>query len=263
MLVKIFSGSMWEDRLLKFVEIFTKRREEFELVLTIHTGVDVDEVNIKPNSTEGMAELNQRYDPRPKCPSCSWQVTTPIRMEVMKEMFQKFVTPEQRQLDLLVKKKGGNAVIDNEQVMKELSDAEASISVPAGRERHRSTRKFELAEIQHEIREEPATAIEKNAEFFNRKFDIQRRQIQEDIDRVVRREGDRIISAVTAGPYERIFDPVRLSLGSWTSTSPSIKDLYNIWKEMVSSFDSVLVTSGLKDYRDGAVASRPDILSLP
>lgn len=132
----------------------------------------------------------------------------------MKEMFQKFVTSEQRQLDHLVKKKGGIAIIDNEQAMRELSDSEASISVPTGRERHRPMKKFELAEIQHEIREDPATAIEKNAEFFNRKFDIQRRQIQEDIDRAVRREGDRIISAVTAGPHERILDPVSLSLGS-------------------------------------------------
>lgn len=132
----------------------------------------------------------------------------------MKEIFQKFVTPEQRQLDLLVKKKGGSAVIDNEQVMRELSDAESSISVPSARERHRSNKKFELAEIQHEIREGPAAAIERNAEFFNRKFDIQRRQIQEDINRAVSREGDRIISAVTAGPHERILDPVRLYLGS-------------------------------------------------
>lgn len=129
----------------------------------------------------------------------------------MKDMFQKFVTPEQRQLDFLVEKKGGKGIVDNEQAMRELSDAESSISVPTGRERYRSPKKFDLAEIQHEVREEPAVAIEKNAEFFNRKFDIQRRQIQEDIDHAVRREGDRIISAVTAGPHERILDPVRLS----------------------------------------------------
>ena len=131
----------------------------------------------------------------------------------MMEMFQKFVTPEQRQLAFLVEKKGGDAIIDNEQVMRELSDAEASISAPTGMERHRPTKKFDtsdLAEIQHEIRDDPAVAIEKNSELFNRKFDIQRRQIQEDIERAVSREGDRIISAVTAGPHERVLDPVRI-----------------------------------------------------
>ena len=135
----------------------------------------------------------------------------------MMEMFQKFVTPEQRQLAFLVEQKGGDAIIDNEQVMKELSDAETLISAPAGMERHRPAKNFEiadLAEIQHEIRDDPAVAIEKNAEVFNRKFDIQRRQIQEDIERAVIRGGDRIISAVTAGPHERVLDPVLIFVGS-------------------------------------------------
>jgi hypothetical protein len=131
-------------------------------------------------------------------------------MEVMMQMFRKFVTPEQRQLAVLVEQKGGDAVIDNEQAMRELLDAEASISAPTGMERRKPAKRFDLVEIQHEIQDDPTEAIEKNAEFFNRKFDIQRREIQEDIERAVRREGDRIISAVTAGPHERIVDPVRI-----------------------------------------------------
>jgi len=132
----------------------------------------------------------------------------------MMQMFREFVTPEQKRLTVLVEQKGGNSVIDNEQVMKELSDAEIQISAPTGMERHRPTKKFDFVEIQHEIRDDPIEAIEKNAEFFNRKFDIQRRQIQEDIERAVSREGDRIISAVTGGPHERIVDPVCIFVGS-------------------------------------------------
>ena len=116
----------------------------------------------------------------------------------MMEMFQKFATPEQRQLALLVEQKGGgDAIIDNEQVMRELSDAEASISAPAGMERRRPAKEFDLVEIQREIRDDPAVAIEKNAEFFDRKFDIQRKLIQVDVKRAIRHKGDRIISAVT------------------------------------------------------------------
>ena len=153
----------------------------------------------------------------------------------MIKLFRTFVTPEQKQLAArvkekkklaaLAKQKGGDAVIDDEQslldaiidderVMKELLDDEASISAPAGMERRKPAKEFNLAEIQHEIRDDPTEAIEKNMEFFNRKLDIQRRQIQEDIQRAVRQEGDRIISAVTAGPHERIVDPVRISVGS-------------------------------------------------
>ena len=133
-------------------------------------------------------------------------------MEVMMEMFQKFATPEQRQLALLVEQKGGgDAIIDNEQVMRELSDAEASISAPAGMERRRPAKEFDLVEIQREIRDDPAVAIEKNAEFFDRKFDIQRKLIQEDVKRAIRHKGDRIISAVTVGPHECILDSVHIS----------------------------------------------------
>ena len=127
-------------------------------------------------------------------------------MEVMLQMFQKLVTPEQKKLADLVQEKGGNAVLDDEQAMKELAAVETSLSSASGQN---GSGRFDLAEIQHEISDDPTGAIEKNAEFFNRKFDIQRRQIEEDVARAVRREGDRIILAVTAGPYDRIIDPVR------------------------------------------------------
>jgi hypothetical protein len=138
-------------------------------------------------------------------------------MEAMMEIFRKFITPEQRQLALLVEQKGGRAVIDNEQVLKELSD-QASKCAPSSMERHRLAKKFDLAEIQNEIDDDPVEAIKRNAEFFNRKFDIQTRLIQEDIERAVNRAGDRIISAVTADPHDRILDPVRLFVEKRIST---------------------------------------------
>ena len=122
------------------------------------------------------------------------------------QMFQTLLTPEQKKLADMVEKKGGNAVLDNEGVMRELVAVEVSLSSASGRH---SNERFDLAEIQHEITGDPTGAVEKNAESFNRKFDMQRRQIQEDIARAVRREGDRIITAVTAGPHDRIVDPVR------------------------------------------------------
>ena len=123
----------------------------------------------------------------------------------MLQMFHKLLTPDQKKIADLVEKNGGNAVLDNEIVMKELIAAEASLTSAGSRH---SAGRIDLAEIQHEIKDDPTDAIDKNAEFFNRKFDMQRRQIEEDIARTVRREGDRIISAVTAGPHDRIVDPV-------------------------------------------------------
>ena len=130
-------------------------------------------------------------------------------MDAMLQLFQEFVTPEQKKLAVMVEQRGGVAVLENEQAMRELSDAEFIISAPSGSDnRHGGARPFDVVELQHEIKSDPNEAIEKNAEFFSRKFEIQRRQIVEDIARVVNREGDRIISVVTAGPHDRIVDPV-------------------------------------------------------
>ena len=128
-------------------------------------------------------------------------------MEVMLQMFQKFLTPEQRKLADLVEKAGGNAILDDEHAMKELAAAEALLSP-------HSHHRFDLAEVRREISGDLTDAIEKNAELFNRKFDIRLRQIEEDFIRAVGREGDRIIYAVTSGPHDRIVDPVRPAMHS-------------------------------------------------
>ena len=129
----------------------------------------------------------------------------------MLQLFQEFITPEQKKLAVMVERRGGAAVLENEQALRELADAEFAFVAPSGSEnRHGGGRPFNIVELQHEIKGDPDESIEKNAEFFNRKFDIQRRQIVEDIARAVNREGDRIISAVTAGPHDRIVDPVWL-----------------------------------------------------
>ena len=128
-------------------------------------------------------------------------------MEVMLQMFQKFLTPEQRKLADLVEKAGGNAILNDEHAMKQLAAAETSLFP-------HSHRRFDLAEVRREISGDLTDAIEKNAELFNRKFDIRLRQIEEDFARAVGREGDRIISAMAAGPHDRIVDPVRLALHS-------------------------------------------------
>ena len=131
----------------------------------------------------------------------------------MLQLFQEFITPEQKKLTKMVEERGGIAALENENAMKELVEAEFHFVAPSGSDnRHGTGRPADVAELQHEIKDNPNDAIEKNAEFFNRKFDIQTRQIVEDIARAVNREGDRIISAVTAGPHDRIVDPVRFEI---------------------------------------------------
>lgn len=47
---------------MEFVEVFTKRRDEFKFSLVIHTAVGVDEANLKLGSVdERTAELNRKW----------------------------------------------------------------------------------------------------------------------------------------------------------------------------------------------------------
>ena len=142
----------------------------------------------------------------------------------MTKMFQEnFVIPEHKRLAFLVKQKDGDAAIHNEQAMKELWTEEVLISTSVGNgrsgsalvgnERHRSAPKFDLVEIQREIQGDPTKAIEKNEESFDSKLRVQMRQIQERIEHIAK-QGERIYSAVTGGPYERIVDPVRIPVRS-------------------------------------------------
>ena len=128
----------------------------------------------------------------------------------MMKLFQEmFVTPEQRQLAFLVKQKGGDKVIHDDQAMTELlNKVEAPASV--GNERHRPTKKPSLEEILREIRGDPIDAIEKNEKHFNDMFHLQMRQIEESVNRAMNQHEDRIISAVNAGPHDRVKDPVRI-----------------------------------------------------
>ena len=133
----------------------------------------------------------------------------------MMRMFQeKFVTPEQRRLTFLVKQKGGDAAIHDRRALEELWNEEAMISAPVENERNRTSKKFNFEEVRREIQGDPADAIEKNEESFNGKFRVQMRQIQEDIERAVKQQGDRVISAVTGGPHDRVVDQVRILVRS-------------------------------------------------
>jgi hypothetical protein len=189
--VKLLAGPMvWEGRLLRFVEVFTNRRKQFEFAMAAHT-------------TLGVEVVIQKMD------------VVDERMNIMMQLFQEFLTPQQKMLAAKVEEMGRDAVLENEGMMKELVGVEPTLN--AG-----SAPPLDLDELRKEIKRDPEEVIQMNSEFFDRKFGIQKREIEESMARVVGREGDRIISAVTAGPHDRIADPVWRDILSFriTHTSP-------------------------------------------
>ena len=199
LIVKILGGPIWEGRLVKFVGVFAKRREDFIFAMAAHTTIGVDSANLK------MDNLSQKYAVSP----CILEVkvlTTCLRMDVMLQLFKEFATPQQKELAAMVENMGGDAVLNDKQAMEELVRVEPKLTVRPGRKDGGG--RFNFVELQKEIKESPDKAIERNAEFFSGKFEIQKREIEE----IVTRESDRVISAVIAGPHDRIIDPVSLRL---------------------------------------------------
>jgi len=62
LLAKVMLGSIWDAKLLEFVQRFTKRRQEFEFELSVHTNQGVDKANIKLDAIGHDAHtLNEKY----------------------------------------------------------------------------------------------------------------------------------------------------------------------------------------------------------
>ena len=136
------------------------------------------------------------------------------RMDVMLAYFQTCMAPEYKEMATRINDRGGiQAVMDNERLLKELVDARGvseSTAEVRGAHGHRREVAFDMEELRAELKEDVEMAMEKNSHTFSRKFEMQRKQIVDELTKAIHREGDRIIDAVTAGPHDRIIDPVSL-----------------------------------------------------
>ena len=195
LLVKVIKSFVWEGTLKAFIKLFANRRKAFMFELSIHVGVGIDIANRK------LKEIDSKLD-------------------VLLAIFPRIVSPEQQQLAALVENRGGEEVVmrDND-TLKELLkfkpageiDQEKRSSGRDGPEQNRHEDN-DLAVVKQELFDSPELAIKKNLEVFEQKFKMQQRELAEEMRRMVHHEGDRVIEAVTAGPHDRIIDPVRFIL---------------------------------------------------
>ncbi|KAI9464112.1 hypothetical protein BJY52DRAFT_1221492 [Lactarius psammicola] len=206
LLAKVFLGSVWDAKLLSYVTLFSKRRQEFEFELSIHTSQGVDKANVK---LDDIGDTTRTLDEK---------------MNVMIAMFQQLVGPEQKSLSELVAAKGGvKALRNNDKMLLSLAEQTTSKAPSApSSEGHRMTRAKpsdanpNADDLRKDLFEDPDAAAEKNRIVFFRKFEVQKRQIIDELTLVVTRESDRVIQVVKGGPHEKILD----------------RSIHEIWKEM-------------------------------
>ena len=131
-------------------------------------------------------------------------------------MFEQLISPEQKQLSATIATKGGvKALRNNDKMLLELERKVSGAPSAPSAEGHRAPRSkpgdtYQNADdLRTEIFEDPDAAVEKNQTVYFRKFEAQKRQIIDELTLVVKRESDRVIQEIKAGPHERILDRVR------------------------------------------------------
>ena len=132
-------------------------------------------------------------------------------------MFQQLVSPDQKHLSELVAAQGGvKALRNNDKVLLSLEETASKAASAPSSEGHRMLRtkpsdaKTNADDLRKDIFEDPDAAADKNRVVYFRKFEVQKRQIIDELTLVVKRESDRVIQIITGGPHERILDRVSI-----------------------------------------------------
>ena len=137
-------------------------------------------------------------------------------MEAMHESFKTMLTPLMKQLQNRIRKEGMDEILRSDSLLRELNGLESNTDpflVKTKDEQLKAVRSnpdanSDFKDLKKELQEDPAITIEKNLEVFKRKFEMQKKEIVEEIDKLVVRESDRVIQSVLAGPHEKILDRV-------------------------------------------------------
>jgi hypothetical protein len=199
--VKVLKGPLYEGRLADFAARFSERRKELHLALQMHTTLGVDKAN------RTLADVNRTVR----------AVDEKLNMILL---FRRLDSPHEKELLKFIDSKGGpKACLADNSILKELSyvneSADTSSALSTLRDhgglsqRRSQTLDYKAFYIlRKDLREDVQEALQKNMAVFERKLDVQKRQIITELEGVVHREGDRVISAVTSGPHDRIVDPV-------------------------------------------------------
>jgi hypothetical protein len=211
LLAKVLLSSAWNAKLLDFVELFARRRQEFQFELSIHTNQGVDKANVKLDAIgDATRELSKQFGHLHF--RANHALTIGYRVDAMKVIFQQLVSPEQNRLAELVEEKGGLKVLrDNDKMLRDLEETASKSSSKLSIE-ERGIRQAKLGDsdlnLGNDIFEDPNDAAEKNWAVFSRKFEAQKNQIIDKLTLVVQRESDRVIRGVQGSAHERIRDRV-------------------------------------------------------
>ncbi|KAJ6608452.1 hypothetical protein B0H10DRAFT_1815812 [Mycena sp. CBHHK59/15] len=224
-LAKTLKSKIYEGRLAGYVASFATHKQEIRLALAVHTALGVDAANRKLDAAGAQLQ------------SADAHLRTLGRQ--MDALFRRLDTPRERDAARLIADKGGaHAVVESDGALTELlaKSGEASGAGDIAAARKALTR---------ELAEDVDAAFARNATLFDRKLEMQGRQLED----AMAETGKHIISVLSAGAHEKIADA----------------DLQALWKDMgwKGSVKARHFVLAMNDYYTDKFSSRSVVGSAP
>jgi len=135
---------------------------------------------------------------------------------MMKMVFERMQTPEERELANFVESKGGvDAVLSDDELLDEVAKNQQKAEEQSGIKgiRPPDWKPLDLPKLRKEVNKEVDTILAENSKIFEQRFEAVAISVKE-VKGTIIRESDRVIETILAGigkgPHERILDKVRL-----------------------------------------------------
>ncbi|EED85033.1 predicted protein [Postia placenta Mad-698-R] len=158
LLAKVLKGPLWENTFANFVSMFSQRRDDIEFALSIHIAGKVDGLHEK---VDDLAQIVER------------------KTDMILEFLKNYIPPEHTDVCKQIDRRGGReAVLKNDDALQEL--VSARLEPNSSRPSNQATALARNAK--HELESQlidPAFQIQNNTQSFDRKFEMQQRQILE------------------------------------------------------------------------------------
>ncbi|TFY59079.1 hypothetical protein EVG20_g7918 [Dentipellis fragilis] len=189
--LKILTSSKWEQKFAAISKQFATHSAKLQDDLAMYSSIGINAAN------KSLAALSDKMD------------------EVMATVFKTFQSAEERQIGALVASKGGpEKVAGDNAALEQLLYKQKELDDGPGKKNHAG--EMTVSDLRKDMRKDVQVVLDENSRTFNQKFELQQRQIAEEMKNAVFDARDDIINAVLAGPYERVED----------------EDMRAIWKEM-------------------------------
>ncbi|KAF5348141.1 hypothetical protein D9756_010783 [Leucocoprinus leucothites] len=197
-IAKTLKSKIYEGRLAGYASKFIDYRDQLDKALTVHIALGVDAANLKLDSQSSQLDSIEE------------------KLDILTDVFRRLDTPREKEVMEFIEESGGpNAIVERNDLVLALVDKSGE-TLSNLSNKARSGGKSELdsvrEKLQKEVAEDLDAVLKQNFALFDRKLEIQNRNIMD----AVKKEGQYIVSALSAGSHDRIRDT----------------DLQNLWREM-------------------------------